>query len=1209
METPTCHGCCTTYSPPFPPNSYLPSPKKQKSSKKPKSSLSSARHKGRQRRMTDKPPVAPKPDILKNLPPAPKPRKRTASPMKPMPYKQHKEIKEKAISTFKSDQPVTVRLLSTEPHQKPPQRPPRKFSQKGKPSSDFYTPSVSPRSPIQYGIPEVPVKPPVGSRPRLDTPQDPPDPEAVANSIPQVNSPKRPKRSKLASSTIDSRPRLGTPSVPPEPTLISTSAAAHTNGGCSGGATTGPVTADGALYVEAYGQIAQEDELEVEYSTVPETRGIPTPSNSSGISSHSPTPPIPTPTPPPPDSEYSITSHVVESRKNRFRSPPPLPPTMEDTGAEEYALLDRPDRPVLSPIPPAHNYSSLDIPDGRTGFPGQNPTQQKGYSELEIPQDPTQQATLAATEGYEVLRPDFPRKVPRLTESDSVEEGDQTSFPQPMEVQSPRAIARKTSLKLQSGDLKLQESRDRSALPTYNSSEMDYQPAAKPVSFQRPPPPKPRHQRSRKPRTNGIESQTVSHSNSVDPDSHSSSADGHEPITTAPVCCSPPLDEPSLEEVGYETWRTFSPPAGDSDAEGLEERKGEGQAKAMDVEKQDGSTSEVDVVTSPKCMVDIDHVLAVQNALRSRSQADSRRYENQEVVDAFRRSGSSTVDNIEAGSKDQNAGTQVLAGAVHTLEEVDLSTVERSSAVDELGYCEVDIAETLEPESTSQAQCSTVNHSTIVTDALGYCEVDVPDQTVPEKEPEAIPRVQDTIGLSSGKCSPVITDAHEYCELDVPDTFPPQVKPKPLLPAVDLKHSSSVTDARGCCELDVPDTTPPPVKPKPLQPTVDISTVEHSSVVTDARGYCELDVPDPSPPPVKPKRLQQAVDISTVEHSSVVTDARGLDVPDPSPPPVKPKPLQQAVDLSTAEHSSVVTDAHGYCDLDVPEPSLVFNNAREYCEIDLSELPKPKPRLKSRKARAGSRGDSVSSETDIPASPLASLSTKSPERANSQPQQTPEKQHQKETLSEPKGSPKVSSERKVLGPPRRKAPPPPIKIPPSSRQLPPLPRLPTQHSRTAGTETSTTAAATAKTSEPIAGISVEELKKVLSVPKPVSPIAKGGGRFTRAKSRSIHVARPTPKTKVPASPREDSDVDMSSKDPSPGLGRKLKGLFKKNRDREEPVTLLSVTIKAQSLPRVGHLPQVHSFDTAASEEFGIYSTIPEPDKEEPSPQVGWARAN
>jgi len=49
--------------------------------------------------MTDKPPVAPKPDVLKNLPPAPKPRKRTGvPPVKPVPYKQHKEIKEKAFS-------------------------------------------------------------------------------------------------------------------------------------------------------------------------------------------------------------------------------------------------------------------------------------------------------------------------------------------------------------------------------------------------------------------------------------------------------------------------------------------------------------------------------------------------------------------------------------------------------------------------------------------------------------------------------------------------------------------------------------------------------------------------------------------------------------------------------------------------------------------------------------------------------------------------------------------------------------------------------------------------------------------------------------------------------------------------------------------------------------------------------------------------------
>ena len=316
----------------------------------------------------------------------------------------------------------------------------------------------------------------------------------------------------------------------------------------------------------------------------------------------------------------------------------------------------------------------------------------------------------------------------------------------------------------------------------------------------------------------------------------------------------------------------------------------------------------------------------------------------------------------------------------------------------------------------------------------------------------------------------------------------------------------------------------------------------------------------------------------------------------------------EVFDLSTAEHSPVVTDARGYCELDVPDTTPVVTDAHE---VDALGPPKPKPRQKSKKARSGSRGDSVSSETDVPPSPLASLTNKSPERGGSQPQQVPEKQHQKEAPSEPKGPPKVSSERKVLGPPRRRAPPPPIKVPPSSRQLPPLPRLPTQHSQTASTEVSATP------SEPIGSVNVEELKKVLSVSKPVSPIqhgadpqkGKGGGRFTRGKSRSIHMSRPSPKPKVPISPREDSDVDTSSKDQSPGLGRRLKGLFKKNRDRDEPVTLLSVTVKTQSLPREGYLPQVHSFDTAATgEDFDVYSTIPEPEKEVTSPQVGWARA-
>lgn len=348
--------------------------------------------------MENRPPLAPKPDSLKEPSPShpsptssssspaaaaagapvPRPRKKPGAPppAKPMPYRKHVELKDKEVSTFKSSSPVApprVRQRPGVPAAKP-SPPSYRLSIPGEPS-DLFQPKPESKAPVQYAIPQVPKRPPqkpssastlaaIDSRPRLNTPQVVPDPDAVLGLD---------KRGGAV--PIESH---GTPSNY-HPTTQGSSGGVN---GIAGGDNSErmPHSDEPELYTEAYAHVESE-ENDAEYAVVSPSRKavVPTPQSPSPLiaavtgkppspprplpplrcrppiaklhrspsPASSPSPPtVPTPSPPIPstidsrvdDHEYNTTSHVKDRVKKRSRGTPPIPlpispPTAPSTGS------------------------------------------------------------------------------------------------------------------------------------------------------------------------------------------------------------------------------------------------------------------------------------------------------------------------------------------------------------------------------------------------------------------------------------------------------------------------------------------------------------------------------------------------------------------------------------------------------------------------------------------------------------------------------------------------------------------------------------------------------------------------------------------------------------------------------------------------------------------------------------------------------------
>ena len=1274
--------------------------------------------------MADKPPVAPKPD-LKSVSPTPKPRKRpeppVSPPSKPIPYRQHKNSKDKIVTSFKSDQPVAARPIP----QERPQKPPRKFSAKTKASSRSVVPEISGHSH------------PVESRPRLDPPQTPPSWESNEIQLDPSKGSRRPK-----TPDIDSRPRLDTPTRPPEPSWRGRKKAVP-NG------------------VNSRSEVVASAEEE-EYSIISETRKVISPPAKGHSSS-----------PTHPSLVYNVTSHVEESRKRQFRTPPPIPTTAADSaGMEEYSLLDRPDKPKkqISSSLPSEPYSMLDIPDEPPTPPNQHP--EVSWSER------------------------------------------------------PQAKARKGSLKGKSGDHQAQNSRDRSALA---AGETGHKPGVTPLAFQRPPPPKPRQRQRAKPPTKGANFSSQPphpHSHSAGPDSHfstSTSAHGEvEQVTRAPVRRTPPQDGSSLEEIGYETWRTFSPPRDVSEEAGQEEAMGDYMSgdDAMNSDEADGrarnariddqmrvmqcdtsdalyNKGEVDLATVKRTPVvkdgycDIElpdksppektgDFMTVKHArivpsysevdtseplckntnlstVEHAQAADGPGYYNVDVkegknlstgepVPPAERPGYYNVDvqegkNLSTGEPappaerpgyynvDVQEGKNLSTGEpappaerpgyynVDVQEDESLSTGEHAPGAERPGYYNFDVpkskdlsnaehnpaaerpgyynVDTTKPQKTSMDE-----HTSKETEAPGYYNVELSEHDESEKhvpvtggrgyynvgvkhgeemhhstvehtaeppgyynveltEPEETKNIEHTPEVAEASCyynvdvpeqsppdevetfvpvkrTPAVPDRRGYCEVDLPEPSTGENAPVKELPdyylldvpeegetsavepvpikktgyylldvpetegaenvtAIDhfpvteassyynvelpeqspskvesnlltVKHPPVVTDTRGYCDIDIPELSPP-------DENENLAMVKHPSVVTDARGYCDIDVPDLSPP---------EENLATFKHPPIVSDARGycdIDVAELSPP-------DENLNLSTVKHTPIVSDARGYCDIDIPDLSPSEDEERSSTvkpapvgpggvEGDAPEFPKPKPREKTWKKFMGKKRASLSSDTETSTS---SPSRKAPVQNENQPETSPEKQG--ETASE-----KASSKLRKLAPPRRKVPPPPIK----PKHQPNNPAV--------GME----AASAAK---------VEDVKQDSPGAKSKSPKQKLVGKiFSRNKSRSIHMSKPSSST-VPVLTRDDSDILKNSPvQASPGLKKKLKVLFSKksSRDREETVAKpVSPTAKTMSLPAKARSQGkfVPPEQAAATDDAGIYSVIPEHENSVMSSQVG-----
>ena len=617
--------------------------------------------------------------------------------------------------------------------------------------------------------------------------------------------------------------------------------------------------------------------MEEEYSLISETRKVI--STSAKGRAQSPTPP------PPVGNMYNVTSHVEASRKRQYRTPPPIPTTAADSaGIEEYALLDRPEKPkkIISSSLPSEPYSMLDIPDEPPTLPNQHPTA----------------------------------------------------------LERPQAKARR----VKSGDHHGHNPRDKSAPAAQNSGETGQKPGVTPLAFQRPPPPKPRQRQRAKPPTKGANSSSPTpdpHSHSAGPDSHSStsrSAHGEfEQVARAPVRRTPPQDNSSLEEVGYETWRTFSPPPDVSEDMGQEEAMG----------------------------------------------------------DAAYMSGDDAINSDEADSKVRNARIDVTrcdtTEALYIKEEVDLATVKRTPVVKD-GYCDIELPDESPPDKT--VDLMTVKRARIVP---SYSEVDVSEPLPKDANLSTIEHAQAADGpgyynvdvskpeegqtFSSAERASV-TDRPGYYNVDVQEgknlstAEHASVGDRPGYYNVDVPEgknlsTGSVTDRPGYYNVDVQEgkdlstAEHAPVTDRPGYYNIDItkskegknhSAVEQTPEETDALAYYNIDVSKPkkgqTPSTVKPvtdgpsycnydvSEHEEGKNHSTVEPAAEQSCYYNIEVPEPG----------EDKTLPTVAHTPEVPEPSCYYNVDVPEQSPsnevktfvtvkrtpVAPDPRGYCEVDVS---------------------------------------------------------------------------------------------------------------------------------------------------------------------------------------------------------------------------------------------------------------------------------
>ena len=572
--------------------------------------------------MENRPPLAPKPDSIPPPPPpsggAPvaKPRRKLGGPppAKPMPYRKHVELKDKEVTTFKSSNPVAPPRIRQRPA--PPTKPSPasyRLSTPGEPS-ELYQPKAESKAPVQYAIPVVP-KPPnkpipaaiIDRRPRLDTPQVVPDPSkvlTVGNSPPQADSKQnningvsrdpsggeQPELYAEAYAEVDAEEDDAEYAVvsPTRKAVVPSAAAVRPPPPVV------PLTARPPPPVVPSTAVVRPPPPKVPSSShkpIPVRR--PTPPIASPLHHRSPSPtPITTPSPPSStrdevdNHEYNVTSHVKEAVRKRSNNTPPIPPPHPSSsrpprpqrtsqsavkpspGTEEYSVLDRLDKKQkVAPVAQGlDEYSVLSDkketvmqPEVEGGDeysviseePLPYPTAQDGYGQLDLQSMTSSVENTADSAVYEEVKSDDPV-------GSNGDEKD--SAPPPVLKKHPKAIARRASDKFKDEGMEttVLSSRDRSKLPSYrhdnNSFDGEVSTSRLPPRT-RPPPPVP-HPKRQKKMQNDNNTTSIITSDAVE------DTGGSQKVSNE-----------VLEEAGYETVNTFSPPLEDMETEASKGKK------------------------------------------------------------------------------------------------------------------------------------------------------------------------------------------------------------------------------------------------------------------------------------------------------------------------------------------------------------------------------------------------------------------------------------------------------------------------------------------------------------------------------------------------------------------------------------------------------------------------------------------------------------
>ena len=532
---------------------------------------------------------------------------------------------------------------------------------------------------------------------------------------------------------------------------------------------------EGKMYTEVYSHVSQQLEAEEEYSTVREVieRRHPSPLRKS------PSPSLPSSLA---ENEYNITSHLVRSKKSPPPSPQPPPTTLEE---EEYSVLDRPGKSVraFSPPPPGrgNEYSELDIPpdDGEPVVVHPS-VQQEGYGKLEFSSSPVEPAEWNE-DSYDVIRHDRPRKGPAAKSAELT----------PVESSnwSPKAKARRVSLKIKEGKVKLASSRDRSILPAYQDDAAS-------------PPPKPKR--------------LSANSDSDTP------VPGYEPPVT-------PVDDTTLEEAGYETFNTFSPPP-----------NSEAPPAPWEQEEAMRAESPVQVQLSPKIEIDIDQLLLAHvNSSPFRKAAPVDGLYGKVIDVEPQKVGSDTEYENEASvaflnQEDHDIGPTLVvvdrSVASNKLQPGDLKTVQCFGTMDTLGYCEIDVdppepkprrkPSTSADEDTKEASQggSSDQEQKLLgyVTTLGYCEIDVdPPEPKPRRKPSTSAD-EDTKEASQGGSSDQEQKLLSYVAMDVIQARKEQYK---------NEKASEEGEEKPRKSLAPPRRRPPP--PPPVSAPMAVSSPPH----------------------------------------------------------------------------------------------------------------------------------------------------------------------------------------------------------------------------------------------------------------------------------------------------------------------------------------------------------------------------------------------